>query len=368
MIKKNVKESQKRILVSDCEGPISKNDNAFELANYFIPRGDRVFALISKYDDVLADVVKRANYKAGDTLRLILPLLKAYGATNGNLKKFSSEHVLLVPGAVKTLQFVRRIMPTFIVSTSYEQYMLSICDLVDFPFENVYCTRLNMDRYEASEKEKKRLKELCVELSEMSMIDIPEMSISVGDFSTRDQNTIRRLDEIFLSEISGMKAGRMLQEVTPVGGYEKTKAIQNVVEKLSSRPSNVMYVGDSITDVSPFKWVRKSGGLTISFNGNKYAIREAEIAVLSKNTIVTSILAYTFNNYGTDETCRLVKEWGYPVLKRYVEPTLYKQFVALFPNALPQVETINNENKERLTRESGAFRKTVRGETVGVLG
>lgn len=48
-----------RVFVSDCEGPISKNDNAFELAANFIPNGDIIFANISKYDDVLADVLHK---------------------------------------------------------------------------------------------------------------------------------------------------------------------------------------------------------------------------------------------------------------------------------------------------------------------
>ncbi len=78
----------KRLFISDCEGPISKNDNAFEATAHFVPNGDRLFALISKYDDVLADVVKKPGYNAGDTLKLILPFLKAYGVTDKGLREF----------------------------------------------------------------------------------------------------------------------------------------------------------------------------------------------------------------------------------------------------------------------------------------
>src|SRR3990170_5504815 len=115
--------STRRIFVSDCEGPISKNDNAFELTSHYVPEGSSFFALVSTYDDVLADVVKRPGYKAGDTLKLILPFLKAYGVTNQAILEYSSKNVLLVPGAKETLQFVSSFMPSFIVSTSYEQYM-----------------------------------------------------------------------------------------------------------------------------------------------------------------------------------------------------------------------------------------------------
>ena len=64
---------------TDCEGPISKNDNAMELSEFYIPNGHRLFAIVSKYDDYLADVERRPGYKAGDTLKLILPFLKAFG-------------------------------------------------------------------------------------------------------------------------------------------------------------------------------------------------------------------------------------------------------------------------------------------------
>ena len=81
----------KRIFISDCEGPISKNDNAFELAANFIPNGDKLFTNISKYDDVLADVLHKPGYSAGSTLKLILPFFKAYGITDKQMEEFLSQ-------------------------------------------------------------------------------------------------------------------------------------------------------------------------------------------------------------------------------------------------------------------------------------
>jgi len=358
-----------RIFISDCEGPISKNDNAFELTSYFVPNGDRFFTLISKYDDTLADVVKKPGYKAGNTLKLILPFLKAYGATNRKIKEYSSRNVLLVSGARETLQFVNGIMPSFIVSASYEQYISSLCDLTGFPYDNVYCTKLNIDKYEASEKEVTMLRKIREEISAMPMMEIPEKAKSVQDFSLKDQETIRRLDEIFWKEISKMESGRLLEEVNPIGGYEKANAVEDIVEKLGSRLDDVMYVGDSITDVQPFQLVRKNGGLTISFNGNEYAIREAEIAVLSGKTIVTSVLAETFSRWGKDHVFKLVEEWKPSGLKKYCATSrMRERFLKLYPKTFPKVEIITDGNLERLKKESSAFRKSVRGEAIGKLG
>ena len=84
----------KRVFISDCEGPISKNDNAFEMTAHFVPNGDKLFTVISKYDDVLADVLKRANYTAGGTLKLILPFFKAYEVTDKKMQEFSAQNLL----------------------------------------------------------------------------------------------------------------------------------------------------------------------------------------------------------------------------------------------------------------------------------
>ena len=72
-------QSSRRVFITDCEGPITKNDNAAELCEAFVPGGDRFFKKISLYDDYLAEVARRPGYKAGDTLRLILPFFKAMG-------------------------------------------------------------------------------------------------------------------------------------------------------------------------------------------------------------------------------------------------------------------------------------------------
>lgn len=357
-----------KVFVTDCEGPISKNDNAFELTSRFVPNGDRFFTLISRYDDVLSDIVKKPGYKAGDTLRLILPFLKAYGATNGAMKEYSSQNILLVPGAGETLNFVRRIMPSFIVSTSYEHYIHALCDAVGFPKENVYCTRLNMDKYELDKEEIEKLKSLCEEILSMPIIEIPDSANSLSDLPLESRNTVNRLNEIFWKEIPLMKADKMLKDVNPVGGYEKANAIRDIAEKTGVDISNIIYVGDSITDVEPFQLVRKKGGVTVSFNGNRYAVREAEIAVMSPHTIVTSILAEVFCKLGKDGLMRLAENWSLLNVRNVCSFQLFKKLEALDLQNKPRVERVTPHNMERLTRESSAFRKTVRGEAVGRLG
>jgi energy-converting hydrogenase A subunit R len=361
-------KTKARVFITDCEGPISKNDNAFELTSHFVPDGERFFTLISRYDDVMADIVKKPRYKAGDTLRLILPFLRAYGATNQKMKAYSSENILLLPGAVDTLRFVRTIMTAFIVSTSYEHYISALCRAVGFPQQNTYCTRLDLDRHNLVDGETETLRSLRKEISEMPMIEIHGDEDSLDDLPSESQWTIKRLDEIFWKEVSQMRLGRLLREVNPVGGFEKANAVKEITERVDADLSEVIYVGDSITDVDPLRLVKNGGGLAVSFNGNRYAVREAEIAVLSHHTVVISILAEVFNKFGKEHVIRLPEKWSPLHLEGVCSPTLLDRLKTLHGEKTLKVERITSSNMECLMQESRVFRKTVRGEAIGKLG
>ncbi|MCJ7762615.1 HAD hydrolase family protein, partial [Candidatus Bathyarchaeota archaeon] len=252
----------KRIFISDCEGPISKNDNAFELSAHFIPEGDKLFANISKYDDVLADVLRKPGYSAGSTLKLILPFFKAYDITDKQMEDFSARSIVLIADSEKTLQNIMSLTDAFIVSTSYEHYIKALCKAVDFPFNNTYCTKLRLDNYTITQQEQNRLKEIAKEIAQMPLINIPPKAKTVEDFSRHDQAAIQRLDEIFWSEIPKMDSGKLLTDVITVGGEQKAEAIRDAAKRSGVQLEDVMYVGDSITDVEAFKLVRANGGLT----------------------------------------------------------------------------------------------------------
>jgi len=355
--------------VSDCEGPISKNDNAFELTQHFVSNGDKLFSIISKYDDVLVDIVKRKSYNAGDTLKLILPFLKACDITDKQIEEFSAHNLVFIAGSKETLKHITRMAEAFIVSTSYEQYIKKLCEALDFPFENTYCTRLNIDKYKIPVQEKSKLKSIAKEIASMPMITIPREAKSVRDFSIADQETVKRLDEIFWKEISNMRCGVILSEVKPVGGKQKAEAILDIVKKLKLPLSNVIYVGDSITDVEAFQLVKSNGGLAVSFNGNNYAIKNAEIAIMSENNIATALIADVFLGYGKAKALQIAEAWNTNSLEHSsANPILIERYSKFRPKALPKVQIVTAKNMEALSKESSEFRKKVRGEAVGKLG
>jgi energy-converting hydrogenase A subunit R len=357
------------IFISDCEGPISKNDDAFEITSTYVPNGSKLFTVISRYDDVLASVLRRPGYRAGDTVKLILPFLKAYDVTNQKMEEFAANHLVLVPYSEKTLQHMMSLTRVFIVSTSYETYIKALCKYAEFPFDNTCSTRINLDLYPIEKQEKKDLRQIAQEISRMPIFDLPQNAKSLSDFPQREQETIRRLDQIFCKNIAHMEIGRIYSEITAMGGTEKAEAIRHVADELGSELHDIIYVGDSITDVEAFNMVKENRGLTVSFNGNMYAVENAKIAVISDSSLATAIIADIFVRFGKEEAEGLVKNWNYATIgKSNVSKSLTTDLLRLYPDRLPKAEIISTENIEAVARESSEFRSKFRGEAVGGLG
>jgi len=345
-----------RIYVTDCEGPLTKNDNAQEIAERFLPDGADFFARLSRYDDFLADVVRRPGYNAGDTLRLIPPFFKAYYVSDEDVELFSAEQVLLVPQALEALAAVTSLMPAYIISTSYTPYLRALCALAGFPFENVRCTELSLDAWEMPEAEAEWLREVVGHVLGRPIIDIPDGAGSADDLSTTDQVTVAALDDLFWTHMAGGVSAEMLAAVRPVGGGQKLAALEAIVAAEGVPGSAVMYVGDSITDAPPLAAVKAWGGVSLSFNGNGYALAAAEFAAASPDADVQARLARAFADGGREAVEAAVRSWPRP--KKGVAPT---------GRARARVGVVSEE-PDALAEASAATRRSVRGERVAGLG
>jgi energy-converting hydrogenase A subunit R len=352
-----------RIFVTDCEGPISKNDNAMELASHFIPQGDVFFALLSKYDDYLAYVERRPGYKAGDTLRLILPFLKAFGATDERIEEYSRANILLMPGARETLGFIRGRMPAYIISTSYEPYIRALCEVINFPCGDAYCTELLLDRYPLPGEEEGYLREMAGEISQLPMITWRKDATGLADLSPQGRKVVQQLNRIFWEEIAGMQIGRVLEEVDPIGGEGKVAALRSILQQTAAQPSEAMYVGDSITDLQALELVKEGGGLAVAFNGNAYAIQGAQVACLGGDTGIISIMAQLFAQGGRKGVMAALPQWGEERLR---SAGVDEGLLAHLAGA--EVGEITPENQSLWTAKSQQFRTQVRGVSIGSLG
>ena len=331
-------QTSRRIFVTDCEGPVTKNDNAAELAEAFMPQGSAFFRKISLYDDYLAEISHKQGYKAGDTLKLILPFLKAFGVDDRTIQKFSRRSIEMIPFADKVLRQIQDIAPAYIVSTSYSPYIEAVCDVIGFPFQFTFSTQMNLDNFILSESEKKFIKTAHSRIIDLPDVTIDECVNSVSDMSAPDMEVIGQLDALFWDQLPQLDIYALLESVNPIGGREKAEAIWEIVRKEGVDLENVLYIGDSITDVEAFRLVRTGGGLAVSFNGNHWAVREASIALTARNANPIGWIAHAFIAHGMESLEDLM------------------------------IQKVTPENESVLSEHSSQIRKTVRTEKIGALG
>lgn len=346
--------------ITDCEGPLTLNDNAFEIASCFIKYGNQLFKTLSLYDDYLVDVVKKPNYKAGNTLKLIIPFFLAEGLTNEDLVSFSKDNIFLVPGSRFLLSYVKNTMNTYIVSTSYGQYIEALSNYMDFPFENTYYTKADIDFPKITSDETKKIQEF------------KEIILKID---LDNPNDIDILDDIFWNKIPKMGFYDYIKDIEVVGGKGKELAIENIIANHNINTSEILYIGDSITDVEPLKFARDNGGLSISFNGNIYPLNVAEIAIISPNAIITAVIADIYVNFDKDLVLNFIQEYNLSndlktLFNEFnVNFEIQKEFFKAFPNQdYPIIKIISDENKEKILDLSSKMRKTIRGEDIGGLG
>ena len=70
-----------------------------------------------------------------------------------------------------------------------------------------------------------------------------------------------------------MQAGKIMTQVTALAGDEKVKAVIDSLDKTGNPAEGVLYFGCSVLDEAVLDWVKKAGGMAISFNGDRAAVR-----------------------------------------------------------------------------------------------
>lgn len=341
--------------ITDCEGPLTLNDNAYELADYFIPDGGELFKTLSLYDDYLVDIVEKEGYKAGNTLKLILPFLLNAGVTNDDMVEFSRNNISVLKDSKELLNHIKKMMNHYIVSTSYGQYIEALSDYMDFPFENTFYTSVDVD----------------VDMSNEEKVSIEKFKNQILE-NPKDYNLF---DKIFFEEIPKMSFYDSIKDVEVVGGEGKKKAIEKIISDKNIDKNQIFYIGDSITDVEPLKFAKNNNGISVSFNGNRYSINAAEIAIISESAIPSLLIADIYNENDKEEVLKFIEEYNSSnnienILKKYnITSEVKNKFLNTFnSNNYPIIKIIDNDNFYDIVDESSKMRNTIRGQKIGELG
>ena len=256
------------IVCFDLEGPLSPQDNAYEVMG-LVPNGHRIFEVISRYDDLLA-LEGRPDYEPGTTLALIVPFLVLHGLSEEDIERVSAR-AALVSGARELIADLQgEGWSVFIISTSYQQHALWTAQRLGVKPENVACTSLPLAQYRQQLEDED--KALLVE-AERNILRL---------YPPRDDEEIRKqLDRFFWGDLPQTKLGKVLEEVKVMGGRRKMEAAGDFARRKGCTLADVVAVGDSITDAAMLQAVHRAGGLAIAFNANQYALPHANVGLAS---------------------------------------------------------------------------------------
>ena len=252
----------------DLEGPLSPQDNAYDLMKLF-PNGDRIFEVISRYDDLLT-LEEREDYEPGDTLALIVPFLVLHNISEDTITALATK-ASLTGGAAELVSWLQyNSWRVFCITTTYEQYATHITQKLGIYAHNVACTPFPLDKLRQT---------LCKEDSEL--LQQAEADILTMRPVTDDDRIKQSLDSLFWEKLPTTDLGRMIKEVKPVGGRRKVSALNKFADKYVQPLSKWIVVGDSITDFRMLQAVDEAGGLAIAFNANEYALPYATMSLAS---------------------------------------------------------------------------------------
>jgi energy-converting hydrogenase A subunit R len=357
-------------LITDCEGPLALNDNAFELCRDFItPQGDRFFRQVSCYSDYLAKVAKRPDL-SGNTLKFILPFLRAYGLTNARLADYAGKTAALMPGAEEAFKFLHtREFPIFAVSTSFRQFAEAVGLKLGFDRDHNFATELDLDRYKLATTEAEELKHVVGEIAGAPAIELTPDAESIADLPGSAQEATAMLDRIFGERLPVMEIGAILKEVNPLGGPEKAQAVTDILAKVGLGLSDTIYVGANSTDVQAFEAVRTGGGLAISFNGDHHAVAAAEVVMVSDSDWSLALVTAIFQLWGKEGVLEVAAPETRNKSRSLVLPEEVIEPIMMGLNGhMVNIYLSKSGDRAKIAKESEAMGAKLRGAAVAGLG
>jgi energy-converting hydrogenase A subunit R len=256
------------IVCFDLEGPLSPQDNAYEVMG-LIPNGQQIFEVISRYDDLLA-LEERPGYEPGTTLVLIAPFLVLHGLSEEDIERLSDQAPLIDGARDLILDLQEESWLVHIISTSYQQHALQTAQRLGVEPGNVACTLFPLMQY------RKQLADEDVTLLVQTERDILRL------YPPQDDEEIkRRLDRFFWIDLLQTKLGGLLVEIEVMGGKRKVRAARDFARRSDRTLADMVAIGDSITDAAMLQAVHEAGGLAVAFNANQYALPYAAVGLAS---------------------------------------------------------------------------------------
>ncbi|MFX0042277.1 MAG: HAD hydrolase family protein [Candidatus Hodarchaeota archaeon] len=360
----------------DLEGPISVLDFAAEMAYLLSQKDDfdlhkydmeDFFFMISNYDDYIIDVpgvkqkLKIPEYQPGDTLRLMAPMYVACFSEK-DLINLAKKNLGLLPGCQELMQILQKNWEIFVISTSFAQFAHTVSLALQIPSDHVYCTDLNIDS----------LKE---DLSNINHEVNVLIKVIYQKFLENNRNLNSVIEDLnnFFWKNKNSDYIKVMNQVKVRGGKRKELAVEEISKRTGVPISKMIALGDSITDINMLQRVNDEGGISISFNGNRFSAKYANLAVNTPNSMGVLPIFQLKNNLHIflnewEANFKYFKKDPKNISNGLISEECKRYFIK--SNFVPEIVNLSNKTKDQfceIVLRQERMRKKVRGK-VGSLG
>jgi len=203
-------------------------------------------------------VTKKEGYEAGYTLKLLVPFISAAGFREEIVDSLINSAVF-VPGAKKAGDLIMKTFEPVVISTAYMRFVAETAEKIGF------------QKVHGSE----------VEFRFPLDPDLRDELIKAVDVvsSLRNEELYDYLEKLM------SKFWDRLSKLKVIGAKEKAE----ILEKYD--PVAPIAIGDSITDCKMFEKAKDLDGVAVAFNGNRYALEKADLAIVSDSALSIAIVA-----------------------------------------------------------------------------
>ncbi len=360
----------KKVCCWDLEGPISVLDFAAEIGKMLGEKPElnlqtydmgEFFSMISLYDDYIIDEpgVKEKlhipEYQPGDTLRIMAPMYVAC-FSDSELDHLAQQNLGLLPGCKDLMTILHKSWDIYVISTSYTQFAHNVTKVLNIPKDHVYCTDLHVNE----------LKKGLININN-------EVNVLVTEIFQKYLDNNKNLNIILENLNSFFWGGReseyvkIMNKVMVRGGKRKELAVEDISKRTATPISQMITIGDSITDINMLQRVRDEGGIAISFNGNRFSLKRANIAVTAPSNLgVLPILEYK------DDLSQFLLDWeqSYELFKHDPNKIPKGLITELSKNKfieyafVPEIWDLRNKKEkeiEEIIQNQEIMRKKIRG-------
>ncbi|TFF93438.1 MAG: hypothetical protein EU544_05880 [Promethearchaeota archaeon] len=362
--------AHKDVCCWDLEGPISVVDFAAELGRMLRDKSElglgeydmgEFFMMISNYDDYLIDTpgVKDqlgiVEYQPGDTLRLMAPFYVACFTEDETLQ-LAKNNLGLLPGCKELMEILHKNWDIYVISTSYTQFAYNVTAALNIPQDHVYCTDFPITTLKENASDIENSVEILVKhIFQKYMHQKKDLSSVIED-----------LNEFFWKSDKSDYIS-VMNQVKVRGGKRKELAVEDISRRTNTPISEMIALGDSITDINMLERVDKEGGIAVSFNGNRFSARRANLAVTTPNNL--GVLPVFRNK---DRIEKFLAEWEtkysqfkedpHQINSNLITDQIKTKFIK--HNFVPEIVNLQNKTEDQIKDiilRQEKMRKKVRG-------